>query len=197
MAKSHPVGPYPVNGDQEETDAIANQWAKRMETLSEDLLHGTLSLEDWHSQMQDAIRTSFLQQAIAGSDTPLSMDELKDLQDKILDQYKYLDKFAQDIEDAVVEEGASLDFITSRSALYAKSSESVYWDQAIDLDLPAMPRDGSTECLSNCQCNWNLEYDGQGNVNATWELGEADHCPTCVDRSETWNPLVIPLGKNK
>jgi hypothetical protein len=173
-----------------------------MTTLSNDLLHGSLSLEDYHTRMQDAIRLAYIHQAIAGTkdadERELTSADLRRIEGKIADQYQYLDGFMSDIEKAVEKQGASLDFIPSRAVLYAKSSESEYWQQATNVDLPATPRDGSTQCLSNCQCSWRLECvrDNKGKViavNAYWET-EANPCPDCDKRGRDWNPLVIPMN---
>lgn len=187
--------PCEVNGNQDEADAIANQYAQRMTALSNDLVHGTLSLGDWHARMQDAIRLAYLHQAIAGTpdadERQLRQRDLQRLDTKIGEQYQYLDNFAADIEAAVEKEGASLDFIANRSSLYAKSAEAEYWQQATNVDLPDYPRSGGTRCLSNCQCFWDLNCDDQGNVHATWVLGDADHCPDCEGRAQEWADLVI------
>lgn len=184
-----------VAGDQRLADHISAQYAARMQALSNDLLHGTLSLDDWQTRMQDAIRLAYLHQAVAGTTDDdareLTSADYRRIEADIARQYEFLHKFAGDIEQAVIEPGASLDFVPSRAAMYAGSSESEYWRQATDVELPAMPRDGSTRCLGNCQCSWDLQHDADGNVLATWVLGDADHCPDCEQRAEEWNPLVI------
>lgn len=188
--------PCEVNGTQQEADMIASQYAARNMALANDLVHGTLSLDDFHARMQDSIRLSYLHQAIAGTpdsdERQLKQADLTAMESKIAEQYKYLDGFMDDIAAAVEKDGASLDFIANRASLYGKASESEYWNQATNVDLPAMPRDGSTQCLSNCQCSWDLNCDDNGDVHATWNLGDADHCPDCVQRSQDWSDLVIP-----
>lgn len=188
--------PCTVNGSQDEADLIASQYTRRAIALSNDLLHGTLSLDDYHTRMQDMIRLSFLHQAIAGTpdadERQLTQADLTALEAKIGKQFEYLDGFMSDIEAAVAKDGASLDFIPNRASLYAKASEAEYWNQATNVDLPSQPRDGSTQCLSNCQCQWDLNCDDQGNVHATWVLGDAGHCPDCEQRAQDWADLVIP-----
>ncbi len=189
------ANPCEVNGDQAVSDRLSNVYASRMRSLSDDLLHSTLSLEDWHTQMQDAIRLAFLHQAIAGApdsdERLISSADMRRIERNIAEQYKFLDKFASDIESAVVREGASLDFIPSRASLYAQSSGAEYWKQALNVDLPAVPRDGSTQCLGNCQCQWDLQCADDGIVLATWLLESGESCPDCKVRAETWNPLRV------
>lgn len=191
--------PCAVNGSQDEADTIAEQYSRRMTALSNDLLHGTLSMDAWHARMQDAIRLSFLHQAIAGTKDndvrELTSADLRRMETKIAEQYRYLDGFASDIEAAVLKPGASLNFIPNRATLYAKAAESEYWQQATNVDLPDYPRSGNQRCLSRCACQWDLECDEQGNVSATWVLDPAaEHCEDCVANAERWAPLLIPAN---
>lgn len=187
--------PCAVNGSQDEADAVSAQYTRRTQALANDLLHGTLSLDDFHTRMQDMIRLSYLHQAVAGTrdddERELTQADYRRMETAIGKQYEYLDGFMDDITAAVEKKGASLDFIPNRAALYAKAAEAEYWKQATNVDLPAIPRDGSTQCLGNCQCSWDLSCNDDGSVDATWVLGEADHCPDCVQRSQEWNPLRI------
>lgn len=56
----------------------------------------------------------------------------------------------------------------------------------------------NSECLTNCKCEWEIGYrmDSSGkrtHLLATWKLHPAEHCPTCLERAATWNPLEFPL----
>jgi hypothetical protein len=194
--------PCAVDGTQEEADSIASQYARRNVALANDLVHGTLTMEDFHTRMQDSIRLSFIHQAIAGTkdadERELTQADLQRIEGKIAEQYQYLDGFMDKIEAAVQKDGASLEFIANQASMYAGSSEQEYWQQATNVDLPHTPRDGSTRCLSNCQCSVRLECvrDDKGKViavNAYWET-EANPCPDCEARGSEWNPYVIPMN---
>lgn len=191
--------PCQVTGDQRIADRLVDQFAERMRAMSYDLVHGTLSLEDWHTRMRDAIRLAYLEQAIAASpeldERYITDADMRRIEAEIERQYQFLDKFAADIEAAVLKPGASLEFVMNRASLYAHSSGAEYWRQAIDIELPAIPRDYSTQCGSRCACAWELDCDDAGRVHATWVLGEADHCPDCVERARTWVDLIIPKKK--
>lgn len=201
--------PCEIHGDQAMSDRIANQFAARFRALADDLLYGTLSLEDWHSQMMEGIRLAFIEQAIAGAyegdERMITSADMRRIERDIERQYEFLDNFAADIEKAVLREGASLNFIPARAALYAQSSSAEYWRQATDVDLPNVPGDGSTQCLGNCTCSIRLEceYDAIGSVVAVlafWELDplhEENHCPDCPRRAMEWNPLRIAIAPRK
>jgi hypothetical protein len=59
--------------------------------------------------------------------------------------------------------------------------------------LPAYPGDGQSECLVNCRCFWSIKETRDG-WEATWALTPAEHCATCVENSQKWNPLVVKGG---
>ena len=181
--------PCILTGDQDISDAILDRNVDRFTSLANDLLYGQLSFEDWVQRMKDGIELAYVHQAIAGTpdqdERQLSDDDLARIQDSIQEQYNYLDGFVADIEAAVNADGASLNFIPARSALYAKSSRKAFWGQATNgANLPAQPGDGDSECLTNCLCSWECR-DGQW----YWVLGETDaHCPTCLKRASEWSP---------
>lgn len=185
--------PCAVFGDQQEADAVTQRYEYLIGLVTDQFLK-TGDVDLWDRAMQKAIRMAYLQQAVAGTSSGredlLGASDRARVEANIEAQYGYLDGFVADVRTAL-KDGASLDFVKARALLYAKAPESEYWRQATShLDLPAMPRDGSTECLSNCQCSWDLEC-GNGEVRATWVLGQADHCPTCKQRAAEWNPLII------
>lgn len=62
--------------------------------------------------------------------------------------------------------------------------------------LPAYPKDGTTQCLTNCKCKWRLEYvkgrfGAITEVRAFWVLSPVENCPTCLCRATRWNPLTF------
>ena len=85
-----------------------------------------------------------------------------------------------------------------RARLYAQSLETVYqkaYNKAKSEDvglpeLPAYPRDGSTQCRMNCNCRW------RGPIKKSdteywvyWELRPGESCPDCIRRAKEWAPL--------
>jgi hypothetical protein len=105
-------------------------------------------------------------------------------------QYQYLHRFAEKI--ASERDTISIDYIKSRAHLYGNAANNtlamVQAGQVLTDKLPWLPGDGSTECLINCKCRWELEIIGKDGVfnivQAVWHLGEAEHCDDCVDRDE-------------
>lgn len=108
----------------------------------------------------------------------LSRAERQELQALINDQRPYLAQFARDVASGQLSPAQ----IAARAALYAGPMRATYgrtrWPR-----LPAYPADGSTECLMNCRCSWVERDDGM-----YWQLGAAEHCPTCLRRATDWAP---------
>lgn len=92
--------------------------------------------------------------------------------------------------------------IAARSRMYVRSAREAYERANARTrgapELPAYPGDGSTVCLTNCACHWELEPvedEATGEIvewEAYWTLGMTEHCPDCLERAEMWNPLRIP-----
>ena len=80
----------------------------------------------------------------------------------------------------------------SRARSYAGAVVPAFWrGKNSGLVLPAYPGEGS-ECMQNCKCAWNIVRDAYG-YDCYWELGYAEHCPTCVERNREWYPWRIDL----
>jgi hypothetical protein len=124
-------------------------------------------------------------------------------------QYRYLQGFA----DAVVaqKDTISLAYIEARANMYGEAARhTANIMQAGNLaggtrrqptgydSLPWMPGDGSTRCLTNCKCHWEItvidQTDDMQLVQAVWTLAEAEHCPDCVERDGYTAYLNVPLS---
>lgn len=108
----------------------------------------------------------------------LSRVERRELEALVAAQRPYLAGFLRDIRAG----GLSDAEIRARAALYAGPVRATY-SKTRWVGLPAHPGDGSTECLAWCKCSW-VERSGE----MYWELGAAEHCPTCERRATDWAP---------
>lgn len=109
-------------------------------------------------------------------------------------QLRFLNNFATEIQN---EAEFKLGW-NARAALYAQGIGQSYWKGATKmLPLPAMPRDGTSQCLGNCTCSWEIiELDGEGNYDCHWKLGATErHCQTCPQRARDWAPIKIRDGR--
>lgn len=109
-------------------------------------------------------------------------------------QLDFLSQFALEIQEAAEWQAGW----SARAEMYARSIQTPYWRGATRLlPLPAMPGDGTSQCLTNCKCGWDIQQlDGENNYDCYWRMGGAErHCQTCPQRAEEWAPLRIRGGE--
>lgn len=112
------------------------------------------------------------------------------IRDDLAVQLKFLSQFAVEIASASAWQAGW----NARAAMYARSIQTPYWRGATKLlPLPAMPGDGSTACLVNCGCAWDVQ-EVKGGYDAYWRRGKNDSCQGCVEREQQWAPLQIRDG---
>lgn len=107
-------------------------------------------------------------------------------------QLGFLDRFAVEVQEAAEWQAGW----NSRARLYAEAIGQSYEAGATRLlPLPALPRDGTTQCLTNCLCSWRIEWLNDDDADCYWVLAGKEHCQTCVARARRWNPLKIRGGR--
>lgn len=166
----------------------------RIAALTAQAIAGALSAPNWERTMQRVIAQGHTAAAIAGTaerlgaregsallnSRNLSRAERQAIQERVAGQLPYLRQFAADVRSGALSEAQ----IAARAALYAGATRATYSEARwYGAGLPAHPADGSSECLVNCRCAW-VERGGA----MYWEMGSAEHCPTCESRSSQWNP---------
>ena len=159
--------------------------------LTDALEAGGQTVAQWKAAFSDALAKYHTAALLVGQGNSTLTPQGRRYLGKVVEaQIKYLNNFATEIQSAEQFKPGWL----ARSALYAQGIGASYWKGATKmLPLPAMPRDGTSQCLSNCTCSWEItELDGDGNYDCYWKLGAAErHCQTCPQRSRDWAPLRI------
>lgn len=174
-------------------DRIAALLARDIAQITQTLVSGG-SVDAWERQMAEAIARGHTAAAIAGTaerlgveagsklinERNLSKIERQGIKAAVAGQLPYLRKFADDVRAGRLSDAQ----IAARAGLYAGAVRAT-WGAArwAGAGLPAMPGDGSTECLTQCGCSWALR-DGD----YYWERGKNDSCPTCISREAAWRP---------
>lgn len=161
-----------------------------VDTLAERMYTGEISIGQWEELMKKQIRELHSSVAAIGKGgwdlmTPADWGRLGP---QMKEQYRYLHNFAQNI--AENRDTISINAIKARAHMYGNaaghSACMIEAGQVLSDMLPWLPKDGSTECLVNCKCRWELVViDRVGDFNlvqATWRLGIAEHCDDCVKR---------------
>lgn len=112
---------------------------------------------------------------------------------RLRDQYKFMHGFFQQVEAGEL----TLAEIKARSKLYANSAGQVLEQLGISEDdlptLPHYPKDGSTRCVTNCNCTVRKVRVENG-WDVYWDLNPGETCPDCR-RRENNSPLRVRFGK--
>ena len=155
---------------------------------------GRATVEQWQQQFSEALARYHTAEYMVGQrGTDLSNAGRRYLGKTVEAQIGFLRNFATEIQGAAeFQQGWN-----ARAAMYAQGIGQSYWKGATKmLPLPAMPKDGTTQCLTNCGCAWEItELDGDGNYDCYWRRAKTDSCQTCVQRERDWAPLKIRDGR--
>lgn len=177
-------------------DALLDAATGAMGILAEALASGKHDVGGWERAMREAIKAIFGAQYVFGRGglnamRPADWDRLGGLVEQ---QVGYLTGFADDVAAGKLSQPK----IRVRAELYVGSSVQAHEAgkaAALDVELPAHPGDGSSECLANDRCAWHLVRRKDGAVEATW-VADLDKrtCKTCRKRAKDWNPLILVPG---
>ena len=99
----------------------------------------------------------------------------------VSDQLDYLNAFADQIR-----ADGWRDAFGARAAMYGASVKQSFWKgRTFGIDMPFVPGDGSTPCLSNCKCSISIDWLDAENLDADayWHLGTEENCGVCPDRA--------------
>jgi hypothetical protein len=161
------------------------------DALAEQLYTGALDVGSWEAEMRALVKEMYTSASAIGKGgwDAMTSQEWGRLGTPVREQYKYLKGFAADI--AARADEVTLAYIRARARMYGNSAGYVAELMQAQPDflkhLPWLPKDGSTECLVNCQCFWENRVikikKVMKTVRAMWRLRPAEHCPDCVDRN--------------
>ncbi len=186
----------------------------RATAAAEMVADGRLTTADWQTWMRAEIKREYIRQYILGKGGLSTMNnkDWSSIGGMLREQYKYLDKFAAEVAAGGLAQGE----IAARSRMYLNSSTESFWratERATGMPpLPCYPGDGSSLCLTNDRCYWDIKPIGKaGSVTGWrcfWKLTPADHCTSdalvkgragemiphgCLQRAALWNPLTLWL----
>lgn len=170
-------------------DGLLDEFSLEIDGLMDDLEDGQDPAE-WYDDLLGLIALYLASGYMLGKDSPdLTGKDQSEIEKLLAFQAGYLAKFLADIRNGQ----GSMAAWRARAAQYARSVVPAFWRGAtIGLRLPAYPGEGS-ECRQNCKCAWDIvEIPGVG-YDCYWELGYAEHCPTCINRNSIWYPYEIRL----
>ena len=181
-------------------DQFIGGMKENMADLHGQLARGDITLRKWEKEMRAQIKLTYIDEYVLGHGGRGSMAKADwgRIGSMCKTQYEFLGGFADDIQGGryTDDEGnLNADAIAGRSDMYVNSGSAPY-ERGLTLgqglpDLPAYPGDGSTLCLSQCHCHWDIEETDEG-WDATWVIGSDEPCESCLTHAAEWAPLHIP-----
>jgi hypothetical protein len=158
----------------------------KIDTHTVDFREGRVDADGWQRRMAKDLIETHTAAYLAGTGGGVIRAADKRVLTQVLgDQIDYLNRFADDLQAG--EDEAWTTRNEARARLYAGAIKHSFWRGTTKgLDLPAYPGDGTSDCLVNCNCAWEIDGD-----DAYWRLGPTDHCETCRERATTWNPYQL------
>jgi hypothetical protein len=180
------------------------------DALAEQMFTGGISLGQWEEQMKTMVKELHTSTATIGKGgwENMTQSDWGRAGAEIRAQYRYLHGFAEKV--ATDSDTMSLKAIQARAHMYGNASKyTAVLMQAGDLSggtkrhptgfdkLPFLPGDGSSECITNCKCQWVLTVVDKTKtvqlIQAVWVLGDAEHCKTCIERDDYTVILKVPI----
>lgn len=151
-------------------------------------------VDAWQQEVARQLARYHAAAIMAGADVdaltkPMTVAVTQDL----ATQLGFLAKFGVDIQEGDQWEKG----YNARAEMYAGAIKAPFYRGFTGmLPLPAMPCDGTSQCLTRCLCSWEIDtLEGEGNADAYWRLGGTEHhCQTCPQRARDWAPLRIRNG---
>lgn len=165
---------------QKDSDALARRLEKE-----------TISVQEWEAQMRKMIDRQWTAQYLhgRGGRNAMTAADRAQLRQLLREQYDFLRRFALTVQAGELSPAQ----IRARARLYLNDSVRAYsigQAAVFDILLPAHPGDGTSECLANCKCHWQIE-DRTDDFAATWVRTLQESCPTCTRRGQEWDPLIV------
>lgn len=158
--------------------------------LAREVVAGDISRAEWLDTMRQQIGTTYIDSYILarGGRAQMTGDDWTRLERMLGTQYGHLDKLADRVPDLTEDQ------IAQHSGRYIAAAGQAYSaGQAAAIgvpDLPAQPKDGSSECKDNCGCEWDIQAV-EGGWDCYWRRSKDDSCDTCLQREADWNPLHV------
>ena len=179
--------------------ALLAQYSVQVDELMDLLEAARITPKAWRDRMAALLaRYHYASMIVGGGTTAIPPAGLAILTQTIGSQFSYLNNFYIQ----VVAAEAFKNSWRARAQMYTRSASSSFWDGYIYqkagrfLPIPAVPGDGSTQCLSNCRCSLRVvtKDEETADFDVYWDLNPAEHCQTCIERAKQWSPLRIRGG---
>lgn len=166
---------------------LAQKLLDAVDDLSAELERGEIGVTAWQREMERLLVRYHVAAYMTGQESEaISNDARALIVEAAQVQLEYLNGFA-----AAIAAGGWAAGYQARAGLYALAIKTTYWQGVagkIDITLPGYP--GTSECLSNCGCSWDIQQV-KGGYDAYWRRGKRDSCDGCRAREAMWSPYKI------
>lgn len=175
---------------------LRQSYNERANDLAKQLAEGKLTVAQWQNDMARELRIMHTGSRVAGAGGfgALGPEDMAVTEEIIREQRAYLNRWSDDLSQ---QDTLSADAIAARARLYGTAANTTF-DKAevAAMGMPALPvyPGEDSSCMVNCKCHWDIRKVSDG-YEAYWKLGASEHCPQCLARARTWNPLRIRNGK--
>ena len=173
-------------------DQFVGQQAQSVTGLTDRLLDGSLSIQEWERALQNETRIAYVDEYVMGRGGRASCTQRDwGIVGRMLrDQYAFTRELTEEIIAGELAPGT----IKMRARMFTRSAIHAYeraMSEAAGLPrLPQYPGDGQTACRGNCQCFLSWEENPEA-WHIYWNLGVAEHCEDCIDMTRDWNPYIV------
>ena len=155
---------------------------------------GSIDYQTFHDRVGDILRQTYIDNYVmgAGGRNSMTQKDWGSIGGMLHEQYNYLNPFMNQIERGELSPAQ----IEARLKMYINSASEAFWrgfSRDFPLKLPHYPGDGSTQCLTNCQCTWDIQFVPGVGYNCFWRLSPVENCDDCIARSELYNPYFISI----
>lgn len=191
----------------------------KVDLLAARVADGLMTADAWHNEMREELKGEYIRQYLAGRGgrNQMTQADWGSVGGSLAEQYRWLNRFADQVAGGNLTEGqikvrslADLAGIVEerpfhevrRAAMYVNSArEAFYRAQARargfePSELPYMPADGNTICLTRCNCSWDFVPVYVDGVLVGWDCywklgGNPQHCDSCLERASESAPFEI------
>lgn len=172
-------------------DRVTDAAGVEARSLAERAVRGEITPDAFRQQMRVVVRNAHAAEAIFGRGGVNSMTsaDFGRLGRTLRQAYARLETLVLSVETQTVSEAQAANraqMAVNGATLSFEQAQAASWG----LQLPVMPADGGTPCLSNCKCAWQIKETDTA-IEARWRV-EANPCSGCAQRAATYNPYSVP-----
>ena len=174
-------------------DTYLNIERQAIRQLTTDLFENKITVDAWETGAKQIYKRSYTNLYVAskGGRNAMTQADWGSIGGMLKEQEQYINGFKVDLMNGRYTQ-SQLGTVTNRAEMYVQSSNEAFSrarERSYNMPaLPAHPGDGSSLCIVNCKCYWDIRETNEL-WRAYWTLTASDNCSTCAERSNAWAPI--------